>query len=943
MSATFVPYCFSVTFVSLAFTKLVHLYIHANSVSAASFIVYLPSFFLPDAVVIFTTRLALRRERGWYSFPICALGCLMTLVILCAASSQLGFFYETGNEIEWEDAGSFAHDTEGMKVLMSGIGPVMASGIVILFVAWFAKAFLYRSVGMLLVGIGAPLVFGNIDPSPRLELSIINGRLVWRSGLRRRSQSPRPRRRIERQPDWSSDSEDYSDYESDFDTDSGEAVALVYGEKWMDSVGRSPNCFRKTSSWLAIAISLVFLAATTIVRPATPYNLISTTLPFPLLDMLRPRPDPCAEMGLVNDNEWPFPELTNTSTWETPSQNFKGWAPGTNNMFVNRYRKTIPVWLPDPAPSGFSKWTARRAKAHPPPPPPPPPDSSDANRFMQSGGPHHGGPHHGGPHHGGPHHGGHDLECDFMNDTFYNPVGDPMKITNLDNDILQVLEEAFANKTVKIKHVALIMMESLREELFPIQQGSDIHKIIMETHDEEEMEETNALLSRLSPNAEKITGKPGNFMTSNGSTYERAESEWNDTTKQGFGGINIVGGLTTSSVSTKSLAAIHCGAWPMPVDKFEEAETESYQPCLPQVLELFNRLKSNQSTSDFREQEWNPAFFQSVTDGYDRQAQFDKQIGFKHIITKDKIDELSTEEDNLQTINYFGYAETTLKAHMENYIVEAKLNKQRMFFSHFTSTTHHPWALPKGFKSNRYIDAKGTMRWHKDFNKYLNTVRFNDAWLGEMMQMFEDHGIADETLVVFVGDHGQAFKEDVSKTGTYENGHISNFRVPITFKHPHLPRVQYNANATSLSILPTILDLLINSGSLNVDDSAAASDLVQDYEGQSLIRPYKATHNGRRAWNFGIINAGGRMLSVTSADAPWRLVMPLDHKSAYKLTDLKNDPLELDPLLKWSIESLASSARRKYDSDAEQWAIEAEAVAQWWGLERKRLWGYHVE
>lgn len=64
--------------------------------------------------------------------------------------------------MEWEDAGSFAHDAEGLKVLMSGLTAVLASGFAILLVAWFPKTFLYRTVGMLLVGIGAPLVFGTL-------------------------------------------------------------------------------------------------------------------------------------------------------------------------------------------------------------------------------------------------------------------------------------------------------------------------------------------------------------------------------------------------------------------------------------------------------------------------------------------------------------------------------------------------------------------------------------------------------------------------------------------------------------------------------------------------------------------------------------------------------------------------------------------------------------
>lgn len=232
-------------------------------------------------------------------------------------------------------------------------------------------------------------------------------------------------------------------------------------------------------------------------------------------------------------------------------------------------------------------------------------------------------------------------------------------------------------------------------------------------------------------------------------------------------------------------------------------------------------------------------------------------------------------------------------------------------------------------------------RVHKEMNKYLNTIRFHDAWMGQLMQMLDDHGISNETLVVFAGDHGQAFREDTDVTGTYENGHVSNFRIPITFRHPHLPRYQYESNATSLSILPTILDLLINTGSLDAKDVQIASDIVQDYEGQSLIRPYRASENGRRAWNFGIVNSGGGMITVTSADAPWRLIMPLEKDVPYSLADLSKDPLELDPISDWSLDSLVSAAGSRFGAEASQWTKEAEAVTKWYSLETRRLWRYH--
>lgn len=83
------------------------------------------------------------------------------------------------------------------------------------------------------------------------------------------------------------------------------------------------------------------------------------------------------------------------------------------------------------------------------------------------------------------------------------------------------------------------------------------------------------------------------------------------------------------------------------------------------------------------------------------------------------------------------------------------------------------------------------------------------------------------------------------------------------------------------------------------------------------------------------------MLSMTSADAPWRIVIPLDDSTQYRFTDLKNDPLEKKPLEKWTLEQLTYAVRNKFGEEASKWAAEADAVSKWWGPERKRLWGYN--
>lgn len=164
--------------------------------------------------------------------------------------------------------------------------------------------------------------------------------------------------------------------------------------------------------------------------------------------------------------------------------------------------------------------------------------------------------------------------------------------------------------------------------------------------------------------------------------------------------------------------------------------------------------------------------------------------------------------------------------------------------------------------------------------------------------------------------------------------------MPLLFHHPLLPKIQLNINATSLSILPTILDLLISTSSLDNQDQEIAEDLIQQYEGQSLIRPFQATKNGRQAWNIAVLNAGGAVLAVSSAAVPYRLVLPICSSGTYRFTDTARDPYELAPLEAYSIKELEVKIRTIYEKDVGQWVLDAEKVGKWWVSEQRRRWGY---
>lgn len=86
---------------------------------------------------------------------------------------------------------------------------------------------------------------------------------------------------------------------------------------------------------------------------------------------------------------------------------------------------------------------------------------------------------------------------------------------------------------------------------------------------------------------------------------------------------------------------------------------------------------------------------------------------------------------------------------------------------------------------------------------YLNAVRRLDHGVGLLLDLLEELGHADDTLVIFVGDHGPPFAR--AKTTTYEFG----LRVPLFLHWPGRTNGQEAASMVStIDIYPTILDAL---------------------------------------------------------------------------------------------------------------------------------------
>lgn len=109
---------------------------------------------------------------------------------------------------------------------------------------------------------------------------------------------------------------------------------------------------------------------------------------------------------------------------------------------------------------------------------------------------------------------------------------------------------------------------------------------------------------------------------------------------------------------------------------------------------------------------------------------------------------------------------------------------------------HHPYAPPEPFRSQ-----------HPD--PYDGEIAFMDAQIARVMKWLQSASLADRTLVVVAGDHGESFGEHGEwghTTFVYE----TNLRVPLFFMHPQVVKAGHRV-ATTVSLVdvfPTIVDLI---------------------------------------------------------------------------------------------------------------------------------------
>lgn len=141
--------------------------------------------------------------------------------------------------------------------------------------------------------------------------------------------------------------------------------------------------------------------------------------------------------------------------------------------------------------------------------------------------------------------------------------------------------------------------------------------------------------------------------------------------------------------------------------------------------------------------------------------------------------------------------------------------KQPFFLAFRTGMTHYPYF--SGPDPQHYTEDETQ-------NRYLNALRVGDAAFGRIMAHLQERGLAEDTLVIVMGDHGEAFGEHgttVHAAGIYEE----NVHIPFALINPQLFHGERTDLITGLSdVAPTVADLL-------------GLDVPWQWEGHSVFAP----------------------------------------------------------------------------------------------------------
>ena len=185
-------------------------------------------------------------------------------------------------------------------------------------------------------------------------------------------------------------------------------------------------------------------------------------------------------------------------------------------------------------------------------------------------------------------------------------------------------------------------------------------------------------------------------------------------------------------------------------------------------------------------------------------------------------------------IGYFGFEDRIVINPAMDWVDGAVADAKPFFLTILTLTAHHPYRPPARFANRQYDSTLP--------DDYLNAVASTDAFLRELYAEFARRNLLEETLFIFVSDHGEAFREH-GMTGHNQVLWDEVLHVPCVLHHPLLfgNGRRVTGPRSQVDVLPTVAELL---GLAILDGEIPGRSLLDDFDQDRVL--YHSAWNSRQ-------------------------------------------------------------------------------------------------
>jgi arylsulfatase A-like enzyme len=263
-------------------------------------------------------------------------------------------------------------------------------------------------------------------------------------------------------------------------------------------------------------------------------------------------------------------------------------------------------------------------------------------------------------------------------------------------------------------------------------------------------------------------------------------------------GAEFVNTRSTLTHTTKALFALLTGRFPSASQDLAETV-----PAAKPYAGIATILKQN---LNFR-----TAFFQSAKGSFEARPGLVYNLGFDKFWARDDLN------DPNAFLGYLACDEFSMLGPITEWI---KADERPFMLTILCSVTHDPYEVPEWYAE----PAK------EPVDRYRQTISYTDIFLATLDTELVRLGLAEDTVLCVVGDHGEAFGEHLL-SGHERIAFDEVLRIPFCLRAPSLvkPATKVTKPVSSVDLAPTLLAILgFDTNSVGFDGTNALGNIADD-------------------------------------------------------------------------------------------------------------------